>query len=75
MVRDGIGYVVEINRDRTYRTYFYDNPYIEPTIEDWQMMEVGRIIDVEFGLDHFDVKDEVEPARRELEAIDRTSVS
>jgi hypothetical protein len=46
---DGVGYVVEINMDRTYRTYMYENPALAKCGEAQQMKQIAKIIDEEFG--------------------------
>jgi hypothetical protein len=48
--RDGMSYVVEINSDRTYRTYMYDNPFYAKCDEAKRMMKIGEIVADEFGL-------------------------
>jgi len=50
---DGRSYVVEINKDKTYRTYLYDNPKHAPCSEAKQILEIGEIIAEEFGLSGF----------------------
>jgi len=46
---DGIGYVVEINLDNSYRTYMYDNPQLAKCKEAKQMMEIVDTLIDEFG--------------------------
>jgi hypothetical protein len=48
-IRDGFSYVVEINKDRTYRTYMYSNPDQQDWREAKQMVRVGQILSDEFG--------------------------
>lgn len=45
---DGMGYVVEINRDRTYRYYFYPQENGKKCREAGQMKDIGEIIGLEF---------------------------
>lgn len=47
---DGIGYVVEINKNRTYRTYSYSNPQFAECNEARQIIEISEIIADEFDL-------------------------
>jgi hypothetical protein len=47
---DGGAYVVEVNRDRTYRTYMYDSPSEAKCNEAKQMIKIGDIIFEEFNL-------------------------
>lgn len=44
MVNDGTSYVVEINMNRTYRTYMYDNPNYAKCPETKQIMKIACII-------------------------------
>jgi hypothetical protein len=48
--------VVEINKDRVYRTYEYGNPNFAKCGEAKQMIELGEIIANEFGLGDFRIK-------------------
>ncbi len=48
---DGVSYVVEFNKDRTYRTYLYDNPDESECNEAKQMVRIGEIIADEFGVE------------------------
>jgi hypothetical protein len=48
-IRDGFSYVVEINKDETYRTYMYGNPEQQDWQEAKQMVKVGKILSDEFG--------------------------
>lgn len=48
-VLDGISYVVEVSKDREYRTYMYDNPVYAKCKEAKQMLKVVEIFDDEFG--------------------------
>jgi hypothetical protein len=50
---DGVSYVVEINKDQTYRTYLYDNPSQSKCSEAKQMLEIAGIIAEEFHLSEF----------------------
>jgi len=50
---DGVSYVVEINKDQTYRTYLYDNPSHAKCSEAKQMLEIAGIIAEEFDLSEF----------------------
>lgn len=56
-IKDGTSYVVEINMNRGYRTYLYDNPTHATCNEAKQMIRIGEIIADEFGLENFRVKD------------------
>jgi hypothetical protein len=47
---DGVSYVVEINVDRIYRAYLYDNPQLARCGEAKKMVEIGDILFEEFGL-------------------------
>lgn len=47
---DGMGIIVEINKDRTYRTYMYGNPFYAKCDEAKRMLMIGEIIADEFGL-------------------------
>jgi hypothetical protein len=53
MAKDGVGYVVEINKNKTYRTYRYSNPQIQKCKEAQQIMTIGDIIADEFELASF----------------------
>lgn len=46
---DGVGYIVELNTNKTYRTYMYDNPDYAKCREAKQMVEIADIMDEEFG--------------------------
>ncbi len=48
-VLDGIGYIVEVNKDKAYRTYMYDNPQHAKCDEAKQMIKIANIIEEEFG--------------------------
>jgi hypothetical protein len=48
---DGISYVVEINQNRTYRTYRYESE-TGKCQEEKQMDKIGEIIGLEFDSDH-----------------------
>lgn len=52
-VSDGKSYVVEINFGSVYRTYEYGNPKYEKVKEAKQIMNIGKIIVDEFGLESF----------------------
>lgn len=47
---DGVSYVVETNVNKTYRTYRYGNPQLMRCEEGRRIVEVGGIIEDEFGL-------------------------
>ena len=55
-VNDGMSYVVEINANRIYRTYMYDNPNYARCNEARQMIEIVQIIGEEFGLEEFRIR-------------------
>ena len=50
---DGTSYVVEINVNKTYRTYRYHDPNYAKCDEAKQMARIGEIIADEFGLEEF----------------------
>lgn len=50
LLQDGIGYVVETNTDKTYRTYMYDNPQVPECDEAKQMLRIVEILNYEFGV-------------------------
>jgi hypothetical protein len=50
MVNDGMGYVVEYNRNGIYRTYMYDNPNFAKCDEAKRMIAIGNLISAEFGI-------------------------
>ena len=52
---DGMGYIVETNRNGKYRIYFYSNPNLQKTEEAKRMMKIGEIIADEFGLHNFKI--------------------
>ena len=54
---DGTSYVVEINLNKTYRTYLYDNPKYARCDEAKHMIRIGEIITEEFGLKEFKIRD------------------
>ena len=57
--KDGMSYVVEIKKGEIYRTYMYENPWIDSKTrcqEADQMLEIGSIIAEEFGLPEFKLK-------------------
>jgi hypothetical protein len=47
---DGVSYVVEINADRIYRAYLYDNPQLAKCGEAKKVVAIGDILFEEFGL-------------------------
>lgn len=51
--KDGTNYVVEINMNKTYRTYKYHDPNYAKCDEAKQMVRIGEIIADEFGLPNF----------------------
>lgn len=54
--KDGTSYVVEINMNKTYRTYMYHDPDYAKCNEAKQVLKIGEIIGEEFGLDEFRIK-------------------
>ncbi|MFL6228258.1 MAG: hypothetical protein ACJ741_05730 [Pyrinomonadaceae bacterium] len=56
-IEDGVSYVVEINTDHTYRTYYYGNPDWQTWKEAKQMMKISNIIAAEFGLRGFIIEE------------------
>ncbi len=52
---DGTSYGVEVNMDRTYRIYSYDNPNHAKCSQAKQMLKIGEIIAEEFGLEEFKI--------------------
>jgi hypothetical protein len=52
-IQDGKGYVVEINMNRIYRTYMYDNPDHARCENARKMIQIGEILAEEFGLAEF----------------------
>jgi hypothetical protein len=48
---DGLIYIIEINKDRVYRTYHYSNPRHSECIEAKKVLAIGKIIGEEFGLE------------------------
>ena len=52
---DGAKYVVELNKDKRYRTYMYDNPTYSRCSEAKQMLKIGEIIAEEFTLREFKI--------------------
>ena len=52
---DGANYVVEINKDKKYRTYLYDNPTHSKCSEAKQMLKIGEILAEEFNLREFKI--------------------
>jgi hypothetical protein len=55
-IMDGKSYVVEMNKDRVYRTYEYGNPNFAKCGEAKQMVRIGEIIADEFGLEEFRIR-------------------
>jgi hypothetical protein len=55
-IKDGVSYVVEINTNKTYRTYMYDNPAHAKCEEAKRIIKLGEIISQEFGLEEFKVE-------------------
>jgi hypothetical protein len=49
-INDGMSYVVEFNRNATYRTYLYDNPDYARCEEARRMIAIGNIISEEFDV-------------------------
>ena len=49
---DGIGYIVEVNIDKTYRTYMYDTPQYAKCDQARQVIRIAEIIEEEFGWDY-----------------------
>ena len=49
-VTDGISYVVEINLNKTYRTYMYGNPQQQKSPEAKQMLQIVHTLSEEFGV-------------------------
>jgi hypothetical protein len=47
---DGIGYIVETNVNRTYRTYMYSNPQLMRCPEAKRMLELEQTLGDEFNL-------------------------
>lgn len=56
-IKDGTSYVVEINMNRTYRTYMYDNPNHARCEDAKRMLLVGEIVAEEFSLNEFRIND------------------
>jgi hypothetical protein len=56
-VLDGMSYVVEVNMNKSYRTYMYDNPNYTKCNEAKQMINIGEIIAEEFGVREFSIKE------------------
>lgn len=54
---DGTSYVVEINKEETYRTYLYDNPNYSRCSEARQMLKIGEVLAEEFDLKQFKISD------------------
>lgn len=49
-ITDGISYVVEINMNKTYRTYMYGNPQHQKSPEAKQMLQIVHTLSEEFGV-------------------------
>jgi hypothetical protein len=49
---DGIGYVVETNVNRKYRTYMYSNPQLMKCAEAKQMLQLEKTLGDEFSLNN-----------------------
>jgi len=47
---DGMSYVVELNYERTYRTYMYDNPSYAKCQQAKRMIAIGNFIAAEFAV-------------------------
>jgi hypothetical protein len=47
---DGVAYVIETNKNKTYRTYMYDNPQFAKCGEAKRVIEISEILFDEFGL-------------------------
>lgn len=56
-VLDGISYVVEINMNKSYRTYMYDDPNYAKCNEAKQMIKIGEVIAEEFNLEEFKIRE------------------
>jgi hypothetical protein len=54
-LKDGTGYVVELNMNKTYRTYNYPDPNYAKCDEAKQMVKIIEIIADEFGLQNFGI--------------------
>lgn len=54
---DGMSFVVEVNQNRNYRTYRYNNPNPAKCDEAKRMIKIGTIISEEFGLEEFEIVD------------------
>jgi len=50
LAADGLGYIVETNKDNTYRTYMYGNPQYAKCNEAKQFIRLIEILDQEFGV-------------------------
>lgn len=56
-INDGTSYVVEINKNRIYRTYMYDNPDHARCEDARKVLQIGEILGEEFGLAEFTIRD------------------
>jgi len=56
-VLDGMSYVVELNNERTYRTYLYDNPSYAKCEQAKRMISIGNFIAAEFGVPEMATRD------------------
>lgn len=52
-VNDGYSYVVELNVERVYRTYMYDNPDESKCADARRMLAIAEAVADEFGLEEF----------------------
>lgn len=50
VIKDGVSYVVEINTNKTYRTYHYSNPEYQGWKEAKHIIKIGGILLEEFNL-------------------------
>jgi len=52
-MNDGYSYVVELNVERVYRTYMYDNPDASKCADARRMLAIAEAVADEFGLEEF----------------------
>ncbi|MFL6253705.1 MAG: hypothetical protein ACJ74T_01655 [Pyrinomonadaceae bacterium] len=52
-LNDGYSYVVELNVERVYRTYMYDNPDASKCADAKRMLSIAAAVADEFGLEEF----------------------
>jgi hypothetical protein len=52
-MNDGYSYVVELNVERVYRTYMYDNPDASKCADAKRMLSIAAAVADEFGLEGF----------------------